>query len=623
LRNVQAAVDDADSVQQAEIASQLKILTTEQSSINNKIRRLKADLQSAVASTQTPSVQPAAVSDSAQTPSRASAPMALVAFAGQTKPPIVLPRQDSSPTSTAALDETLPALRAETDSLPAPLATQGGCYPNAPEIITTKVDDLARAIVGGAPANTNQRVSRYSAAHEDVFFYVVADAVASPSEAQNVRILKAYRYLAETARTDKQVGASARSEGSTTAVEKPGFADLLGWAIEHGAVQQAVNGTTLTLSSSPYALIAAANGGDTAENYREYDFLNRIGVSASFNISDQDSVLSNARRKQLTEWSARIRLSGDRSARSQDFEDFWNRNIRSKVRARLLVLNRAGGLLEDDDNLGASEDGSRESLSDKIEPRILGQIRAILNSADSDEKKTSDIKNAILCNMRQEVFNKIQSGEQQISEATKAKINNDLIPSLFRAHEDLVQARELIKDFLEEAGRKPLMTLAYNNHRTTMGSDYSVLKFLYERNSFKPMKLVANVGVSFYHRPDRTMNQQNVRDFAVGLSFEGKAKSPFMMSELDFSNITYSFSGRYQRTMENRGVAGRKADIAVAQFKVEFPVLAGVSLPFSITYANATELVKEEHVRANFGFSFDASKLFALRKLSQLMAGGQ
>lgn len=82
-----------------------------------------------------------------------------------------------------------------------------------------------------------------------------------------------------------------------------------------------------------------------------------------------------------------------------------------------------------------------------------------------------------------------------------------------------------------------------------------------------------------------------------------------MLEGEDESRITYAFTGRYQRMFENRGVAGRKADIAVGQFKIEVPVFAGMTLPFSVTYANASELVKEDHVRMNFGFSLDTDKL--------------
>jgi len=50
---------------------------------------------------------------------------------------------------------------------------------------------------------------------------------------------------------------------------------------------------------------------------------------------------------------------------------------------------------------------------------------------------------------------------------------------------------------------------------------------------------------------------------------------------------------------------------------LEIPVLSGMSIPFSVTFANASELIKEKHIRANFGFSFDADKLFALTQLKK------
>jgi len=61
-----------------------------------------------------------------------------------------------------------------------------------------------------------------------------------------------------------------------------------------------------------------------------------------------------------------------------------------------------------------------------------------------------------------------------------------------------------------------------------------------------------------------------------------------MLQGDDESRITFTFTGRYQRMFENRGVAGRKADIAVGEFRIKVPLFAGTTLPFSVTYANFT-----------------------------------
>jgi hypothetical protein len=98
-----------------------------------------------------------------------------------------------------------------------------------------------------------------------------------------IKSIQIRQFMEETRRTDKQVGASATSEGSTSALEKPNFANLLAFAIEHGAIDKQVSGTTLTLSSSPYAFLAAAQG-DTSSTYKKYEVFHRIGISANFNI---------------------------------------------------------------------------------------------------------------------------------------------------------------------------------------------------------------------------------------------------------------------------------------------------------------------------------------------------
>jgi len=476
-----------------------------------------------------------------------------------------------------------------------------GCYADAPALIVTNIERAAGDMV------THNNSSPLSAYFPDIFFYTLADAVSS--ERMDLRQLKAYQYMGETARTDKQVGASARAPGSTSAIEKPGFANLLGFAIENGIIQQQTNATSLTLSTSPYAFIAASQG-DSADTYQKYDFLNRIGVSANFNLTNQATPLANASRKQLNEWSVRVRLLGDRSTRGVDFRNYWNKNIKGKVQRRLVAIVNAARVIDSDDAL--------RGLSETTKGQLMTSVKAILASSDPPDKKTANIKNAALCGLRQLVFDQLSpGGGMTVSAATQSVINSALVPELISAHEELEQARQGLKDFLAQQEKKPEMTFAYSDQHPASGKNYSVFGLLYERKSFEPVKLVANGGFSLYHRPDRKLNQQSIRDLVFALSFEGKASSPFLTNEQDLSKITFSFTGRYQRIFENRHQPNKKADIAVAHFKLEIPVLSGMSIPFSVTFANASELIKEKHIRANFGFSFDADKLFALTQLKK------
>jgi hypothetical protein len=506
--------------------------------------------------------------------------------------------------------------------------SQTDCYPDVPSELDFRAGKAAEFIVD----NNAGTIARDSATGKypfvnglglfikEIYAYTLVDAVTPTDNAASLRSLEAYRYMGETARTDKQVGSSPRTEGSTTAAEKPGFVDLLGFAIEHGTIQQESNGTTLTLSTSPYALVAAAYG-DTAETYQTYEFLNRIGVSASFDIGNQDALLTNVHRQQLSEWAVKARLYGDRSLRSKEFERFWVANIKPKIQRRLNVITGLEDFISNDPQLKkrrlmmsdpadpTDADAKAMSLNDKIADYLNA------NLTETRDKKVAAVKSLILCQMRALVFTPITQNIITIDPTMRIKITQGFVPSLVMAHEELKKARELLDQFLAEFNKKPMVTLAYNNERVPTGQNYQVLKILFEQDVFHPMKMVANAGVSFYNSPDPMMKQQRVRDFAAALSFEGKLNSPFTTNEADQSKVTYSFTGRYQRLLENRFFAGRKADIGTAQFRLEIPFLSGLSFPFSVSYNTASEQSNKSHFRTNFGLALDADKLFALKKL--------
>lgn len=487
---------------------------------------------------------------------------------------------------------------------PQTVSPKSVCYPDAPPVLVDNVRSIAQDI-----ANKNTTTG-LSALFPDIFFYTVADAVAPSDDDIPLRGIAAYRYLGETARTDKQIGASARSSGSTTAVEKPGFAELLGFAIENGAIQKQVNGTTLSLSTTPYAFLAWANKADTAKLYQDYAFFTKLGLSASFNISNQNSPLGSVNEKQLTEYSIRYRLAGDRSTRSKKFEGIWNDKIKPNIQRRLNVVTRGEDLLDKDDNLTPLWKTKREDLRKQIQT----YLDAPANGSKDTNLKAQEIGELILCYLKSSVFSLIKSGQIKVSDVTRSVINSELVPALADAHKNLEQARTLLDQYLDELNSSPITTFAFTNHRDTTNSNYSEFQLLFEGNITKPMKLVANAGVSIYSKPDPMKNQQSVRDFGGAISLEGKANSPFLIDTADLSKLTYSFSGRFQRMLENRNMPMKKADIAVAQFKIEIPIAKGMSIPLSFTYANATELIKESHVRGNFGVTFDVDKFFALAR---------
>jgi hypothetical protein len=490
--------------------------------------------------------------------------------------------------------------------LPAPAIAVQSCGPSADYDAPTLLNGLAKGLAADILRTNNPDIA--AQAGPQMVLYTVFDA-ASPRSSELVRALDAYEYLGETARTDKQLGASANADGVVSSIEKPSFAQLLGFAVEHGGITKKNDGTNLTLSTSLYSLYALGTK-DTAENYARAGILNRVGVAATFELENKDNELANARRNNLTEWSAKVRLFGDRSTRSPGFQRVFAQKVRPLILDRLRSLGRAIEQL-------ATSNAAYDTLEDNALTTLPDEVRARMACPDytaaTPAQKEEIITAVILGRLRTTVYEPLHSGRVALDPREIASIEGEFLPNLKRSLDNLVLADKIVKEAIEDLQKGPLATFAYTNHRVPTSSDHSDLKFLFEQEKgfMGPLKLSGNLGFSLYNRPDRSLNQDRVRDFSAALSFEGASDSPFTEAE-NRSKITYSFVGRYQRLFENRGIAGRTADIGTLQFVTEIPLFKGLSLPFSVTYSSATEEEKKQGFRFNFGTRFDMDKLVEL-----------
>lgn len=442
----------------------------------------------------------------------------------------------------------------------------------------------------------------------------------SPNRAQKIGFAPSYIASVETRRTDKQLGSSGAAPGSTSAVSKPSVATLLGMAIDRGAINQDISGSVLTFSSSPYALIASIKG-DTAETYNQFSGYSRLGLSASFNLQNSNDPLANATRKQLTEWSARFRVFGDHSGRSA--------LAQAKFRELVLPKLQFTADLQTAERSALFGDAAGSAILLQFGTDLNNKVKAFLNT-DADAKalqasitagKPDNSKAAALVSGLTAVIDKviqedlIDKSSQFSHDAEAIQKATAFLSRYQAANADYSQAANTFDEALKELENLPTLSLVYAQERGSGTPDYSVAQLIYEKKPKGFMQIDANINASFYHRPDRTKNEQTFRDLTVALSLQqGLGKSPFTTSSADKSEISLSFAGRYERMQENRHVPGKKADIGVANVKLEIPVAAGVSFPVSITFANASELIKESDVRGNFGISFDLDKLSALVK---------
>jgi hypothetical protein len=487
---------------------------------------------------------------------------------------------------------------------------QSTAYPNAPPVTETRVNAAVKDVASAVARNDKDAIAAaIGAVWNDLILYTFAHAVARDNTTVTIRNLTVYRYLGETARTDKQDGAVPNGAGSTSLVERAGLTTFLSYAIEHGAIQESVSGSTVTLKGSPYALFTLANGGDTPENYENFSLWRRFNASASFNVENPTQPLQSINEKQLANYSVTAGLYGDRSTRSKRFQRLWKQKYDPAIVRRLGVLSEGESKVFND--LLASDPGLFQRLraaKSGLEQDVVAYCKSKTELTDADKQVLAGMYLHVLY---ETIYDPIRTPDAfrklNISAGVIDYLNNTVVPSLISAHEALEQAQKDLEADLAGFNKQPLLTLEFTNQRKAMASGYSEFKLLFD-GKVAPLDITANAGISFYNRPNSSLHQSKTRHFFGSLELQGSSKNPFRVNLKDLSKVTYSVSARLEHMKETR------TNVAAVQIKVEIPIVTALTLPFSVSYANRTELIKEKEVKGHFGLTLDLDKLYAITR---------
>ena len=351
-----------------------------------------------------------------------------------TKQPVALSNavtttpQPAAP-STAVKTTTVTASANPTTTATATAVATASCdYSKVAPILKDAAQRLAQGILF-QPGPPSDQVQQIDSDVNKLVFYALADTlniqVAGDPGKPPITIadLEPYHYLGETVRTDKQLGASSSSSAAVSRIDKAGFAWLLGLGIENGLVEKDVRDTVLTLSTSPAALYVLDR--NAPNPYRKAGILNRIGVSASFNISNQDQLLANATRSQLREYSVKYRFAGDRSPRSNKLERIWD-DVAPAIQQRLIALNRAAIFMDTDPVLNPLVAKANAQLQD----RVLALLTSDSFKQETDKtKREQSVTGEILCYLLGNVYTQ----KNNVSQAVVAQFTNVLVPNLVSA----------------------------------------------------------------------------------------------------------------------------------------------------------------------------------------------
>src|ERR1700730_4710377 len=166
--------------------------------------------------------------------------------------------------------------------------------------------------------------------HTNVFGYALIMAIRPTRED--------YVKKVDEARIDKQVGSDSKSSGSTSLTSKASVPSILGIAVENGALQKDINGTTITFRGNWVGLIKALGDKGFIASYDDDDtttrFLRRASFGVSFDTSrGQQAGTFTGSSQQISNYSFRFDIYNKRDPRHPSYTNRWTNLISDQGQA--------------------------------------------------------------------------------------------------------------------------------------------------------------------------------------------------------------------------------------------------------------------------------------------------
>jgi len=456
-------------------------------------------------------------------------------------------------------------------------------------------------------------------------------------------VQNAVKAQAVTAQTNKQVAAPPAQGQSTSLVQKVGIPQLLAFAVENGAITNKVSGTTMTLSTSPYAFLTAFGAGsDTQANYNASAWATHTGISATFNVSNSSDPLASVSRKQVSQWQAKATFR-DTSIRSKAVADLYaNSDLKKVADAVAADLSNSWFVSVRTDLDIPADNAYRKSWAASLDTDVADAQRtgdstkndaiatALLKMLDADQDYQTGLKNAYA-----------QISSQASLSALVKKLHSDRADFDQKEADFEKQVADLAKGwngdfaFSEQFPATVTSTTASGTAASTTTAmmpayfqaelDVTCEPYSATDNTGKPCPLRStgtltfNASAMFYPNPVASLNEKTFRGAHAALEGQWALGPGFLRikQENDKSNMTLSLSANYERLQENKDQPKKRPDLAIGNIKLTIPISAGVAFPVSFTVASAGEQNNEKYVRGNFGITFDLDKLEALLKANR------
>ena len=465
---------------------------------------------------------------------------------------------------------------------------------------------LARSIVNRRMANVGSPGIDLNT--EDLSFLLPALFAQIIRSTPNLAVdaaVKSFVVDVEASRTDKQLGADSRGAGTTSLGVKGGIPQVISWAVENGGGVASVDGTTLTFRLNPVGFIEGLSSQGYISSFRNTEddlltkFFRRTSLGFSFDTSrDTDPPTFTGSKRQLSAVSARYNFVNQRDPRSkryrQKWDDFFQRegiaftNQQTEQLMKLQMSTVAG---------------------DFKNPDLQNWLNATNVSLNGTQIRPTDInKNQAIEEVRKIIDQRLGQLPAQTIESD-AEVTGALTDFVAAYIPYLAEKKRI----MDEISKGTLVTFEYTNYREPNAPDLSNFRFVAEKGTTGGLDFTANASLTMYNQRPVGPNVQRLRDFDFSANLDKK-----LDDVMGLGPATLTFAGKYQRLTSNAVafdgtvLPNTRGDIAAGQIKLTIPIgSSGIKMPFSITFANRTELVRERETRGNFGFTFDLDTLFA------------
>jgi hypothetical protein len=420
-----------------------------------------------------------------------------------------------------------------------------------------------------------------------------------------------------------QIGSTSDSGGSTSVAMKGLVPAILGFAVEHGAITQDVNDTVATFRVSPAGIVKTLQGKGLLDIYQDYSrepgyrFASRFSGAVSFDTSLGDSpgtLLANE--QQLTAWSVTVTLLNHRDPRAKGYGREW-RALANQQGAALIATRAAL-----DDALGKWSTFTiwQEALTERVRREVDEPWRRDGNIRAATARFKAILESAL------PALSELSTSDPSVNAAMSAYVAQ------------LTMVVEARNDIYAYANEGAIGTFDWTTTRDENLPDLYTLTGVYENSFTRSRKddFTANAALRFF-RQAPSGGDRRFKDFSLSAQWDRPLGRVFEIPFILSAAARYQFipedipvpagAVTVPETVDGTGapaprVAGTASGTAIApkghlilgQGKLTIPLKNGVRIPLSVTFANRTELIEEEDVRANFGVTFNLDAFIAAFK---------